>query len=188
MGRGRLRRTVPPSRNQSPATDRQRHAPFECAQEIAERPLPLAADDEVDAQVGVGPGLRRQARVVATDRDAHARRDGTHQRDDPSRGAALERHDRQADDVGLEVAHQPFDRAANGCLHQHQVGDRDLVMGVHVAGQRREGAVRHADGERRRVLERVGHREQQDAHSCDATPGRCASQSDQASAPSVTMR
>ena len=46
---------------------------------------------------------------------------------------------------------------------------------VDVARQRRQRAVRHADRDRRHVLERVGHREQEDVHRAlgiadDSTP------------------
>ena len=39
-----------------------------------------------------------------------------------------------------------------------------MVVRVDIAGQRCERAVRHADGQRRRVLEGVRHREQKDPH------------------------
>jgi hypothetical protein len=38
-------------------------------------------------------------------------------------------------------------------LDQDEIGDRHAMMGVDVAGQRRERAVRHADCHRRHVLE-----------------------------------
>ena len=60
-----------------------------------------------------------------------------------------------------------------------EIGDRHLVMAVDVARQRRETTVRHTHRERRRVLETVGHREQQDLHravpcSRFRVPGSCS--------------
>ena len=45
-----------------------------------------------------------------------------------------------------------------------EIRDGDAMVWVDVAGKRREGAVRHPDREHGRVLERVGHRQQQDPH------------------------
>jgi hypothetical protein len=64
----------------------------------------------------------------------------------------------------MEVAAPHLDDRAEA------VGDGDVVMRVDVAGKRRQGAVRHADRERRRVLERVRHREQQDVHDSPQQP------------------
>src|SRR2546428_14182923 len=49
-------------------------------------------------------------------------------------------------------------------LHEDEVGDRDAMMGIDVAGERGERAVRHADRYGRHVLERIRHREEQDVH------------------------
>ena len=47
---------------------------------------------------------------------------------------------------------------------QDEVGDRDAVVRIDVARQRRQRAVRHPDRHRRHVLERIGHRKQQEVH------------------------
>ena len=107
---------------------------------------------------------RREARIVAADDDAHAGRQRAHQRDDPPRRRPLKGHHRQADDVGLRVADEALDRRPDGGLREDEVGDRDLMVRIDVAGERAERAVRHAHRDRRRVLERVRHREQQEAH------------------------
>jgi hypothetical protein len=49
-------------------------------------------------------------------------------------------------------------------LRQHEIGDGDVMVRIEVAGQGGKRAVRHPDGDRRRVLERVGHRQQEDRH------------------------
>ena len=49
-------------------------------------------------------------------------------------------------------------------LDEDQIGDRDAVMRIDVARQRRQRAVRHADRHRRHVLERIGHRQEQHVH------------------------
>ena len=110
------------------------------------------------------PRLRREARVVAADDDADVWLDRPDERDDSTRRAALKGHHRQPDQLGLEIAHQPLDRAAHRRLHEHQVGDRDAVMRVDIPGQRRQRAVGHPDRHRRGVLERIGHRQEQNPH------------------------
>ena len=60
---------------------------------------------------------------------------------------------------------QPLDGGQDAIVHEDEIGDGDAVMRVDIAGQRRERAVRHADGDWRHVLERVRHREQQDVHA-----------------------
>ena len=70
-------------------------------------------------------GLGREAGIVAAgdDRDAGLERaDAAHQ---PQRRPALERHDREPDDVRLLVAHQPLDGLGDAVLHEDQVGDGD---------------------------------------------------------------
>ena len=115
----------------------------------------------------------REARIVSADDNRGAGLEGADQGDDPAGAGALERHHRQADDVGLQRGDQVFNGGADARLRQHQVGHRHLVVGVEVAGERGERAVRHADRDRRRVLERVGHREQQDLQpDRSPTPGR----------------
>ena len=54
--------------------------------------------------------------------------------------------------------------ASTRSLHEDEIGDGDVMVGIEVARERGQRAVRHADGDRRHVLERVRHREQQDVH------------------------
>ena len=77
----------------------QRPFALERADRLAKRHVALTANDDVDAELGMRPRLRRQARVVATDDDADIRFQGSDERDDSPRRRALERHHRQADDV-----------------------------------------------------------------------------------------
>ena len=83
------------------------------------------------------------------------------QRRDLHRRGALERHDRQPDDIRLQVLHQPRDGRTDLSLHQDQIGNRDPVMSIDVAGERGERTVRNPDGHRRHVLERIRHRQQE---------------------------
>ena len=46
-------------------------------------------------------------------------------------------------------------------LDEDEVGDRDVMVGIDVPRERRQRPVRHPHRQRRRVLERVGHREEQ---------------------------
>ena len=133
--------------------------------QLAEGQLPLAAHDEVHRRRRIGVRLGGQARVVAADRDPHARTEGPHQLDDAERRLPLEGHDRQADQRGLPFVDEALDGRPDLALHEDQVGDRDPVVGVDVAGQRAERPVRHADPDRRHVLERVRHRDEKDVHS-----------------------
>jgi len=77
---------------------------------------------------------------------------------DPMCRPALERHDRKSHDVGVVLPNQPPDRVPDPILHENQIGDRDLMMPVDIAGQRAEGAVRHANRHRWHVLGGVRHR------------------------------
>ena len=89
---------------------------LECPQQLTKRDFSFAAHDEVDAKRGRGPRVRSQTRVVAADRDTHRWPEGSNQRDDPARRAALKRHCRDADQVGLDFAHQALDRFAGQSL------------------------------------------------------------------------
>ena len=88
-------------------------AAFERAQQLAKGHFALAADDEVDAVAVCHVGFGREAGIVAADDDANAGPQRAQQFDDPQRGLALEGHDREADDVGLDLAHQPLDGFAH---------------------------------------------------------------------------
>jgi len=135
---------------------------LEGAQQLAERLLALPPDDEVHARRRAGPGLGREARVVAAGDDLGARTQRAQALDQPERGAALERHHREADHVGRVLGDETVDRRADLPLCEHQVGHGDAVVRVDVARERGERRVRHADRDRSRVLERVRHREEQD--------------------------
>ncbi len=151
-------------RNQSPSTLGQRPLVLERPYQLAERQVAFAADDEVHAKRRMRPRLRRERRIVATDDDLGVGIDRLDERDDPARGAALERHHRKADELRLQLVHQPRHGRLNRRLREDQIGDGDVVMRIDVSRQRRERTVRHADGERRCVLEGVRHREQQNLH------------------------
>src|SRR5205807_130001 len=77
---------------------------------------------------------------------------------------ALEGHDREPDDIGLLLGHEPLDRFSDPVLNEHQVRRGDPMVGIEVPGEGRQRPVRHPDGDRRHVFERVRHREQQDVH------------------------
>ena len=126
--------------------------------------LAFPAHDRVDAGVRVGVSVGGQARVVAADDDGDVGPPALDVRDQPERGPPLERHDRQADDVRRVRADERFHGLQHAALGEDQVGHRDRVVPIDVAGQRRQRAVRHADDDRRHVLERVRHGEEQDVH------------------------
>src|SRR4029450_8043394 len=85
-------------------------------------------------------------------------------RDDSASRAALKGHYRQAHQPWLQLLDQSNDGGLNRRLREHEVGDGDLMMRVDVASERGEAAIRHTDGERRRMLETVWHRHQEDLH------------------------
>jgi len=143
---------------------RQRRPGLQGPDQFTERDVPFAPYDHVSAPGGILVDLHRQARIVTADDDG---RRGPQLADEcrhPLRRAALERHHRQADHVGLKALDQPLDRRAHAAVHQDQIGDRHLMVRVDVAGQRSQGAVRHARRDHRRVLERIRHGEQEDPH------------------------
>ena len=59
-----------------------------------------------------------------------------------------------------EIKILPFNKFTD----QDEIGNGDLVVAVDVPGKRRQRTVGHPDGEHRRVLERIRHREQEDPH------------------------
>ncbi len=75
------------------------------------------------------------------------------QRDDLPGRVPLEGHHGQPDDIRLEFRDQSLERRANGPLREDEVGDRDPVMRIEVAGQGPQGAIRHPHRHRGRVLE-----------------------------------
>jgi hypothetical protein len=74
---------------------------------------------------------------------------------------------------GLVAIEQGLDGRQDAVLDEDQVGDSDGVVRIDIPRQGRERAVRHADGDRRHVLERVGHRQQQDLHRGLSRGKRC---------------
>ena len=139
----------------------------ECPQQRSKRVLAFAAHERIDGGGVIGVG--REARIVAARDDVRARREAAEESGHGTRGGALERHDRQPDDVGLALADQPLDRGSDTALDQHQIRDRHLVMRIDVASERRERAVGHSDGHWRHVLERVGHRQEKHPHAAKLT-------------------
>ncbi len=82
-------------------------------------------------------GLRSEAGIVTANDDAQRSAAATRISFDHSqRRLALEGHDREADHIGLVLAHQSLDGFAHALLHQNQVGDCDVVMRIDVSRQR----------------------------------------------------
>jgi hypothetical protein len=80
------------------------------------------------------------------------------QLDDRKGRLALERHDREAKDIGRKFVHQARYRFANPSLDQDEIGYGDTVMRIDVTRERNQRAVGHPHCARRHVLERVRHR------------------------------
>ena len=152
-----------------PGDFRERRAALDGADEIAEGEVAFTAHDQVDAEPGIFEDLGRERRIVAADDDAHAGAEGADEPNHPQRRAALEGHDGEADEIGLMRGDQVRDGVADVRLRENQIRDRDVMVRIDVAGERGERAVRHPDGERRRVLERIRHRQQQNSHDCSGT-------------------
>ena len=138
-------------------------AALQRAQQLTERLLAFAADQKIHV---VARLVRRwrEARIVPASDNACRRPKVLDEPRDLEGGCPLKRHDRQADDIGLVLAHQPLDGGDDLGLDQDEVGDRDAMMRIEVAGQRRERAVGHPDHDRRHVLEGIRHREQEHIH------------------------
>jgi hypothetical protein len=149
-------------------------AALECLQQRPKRQLAFPADDEVDAAVGGLICVRRQARIVAPGHHGYRRLDGADETNQPERGSPLERHHRQADHVGILLAHQPFDRWNDRILNEDEIGGRDAVTPARVASERRQRPIRHAHRQRGRMLERVRHREEENPHRGEASLHRPA--------------
>ncbi len=136
---------------------------FERAQELAQRLLAFSPDDELDV-VARFVRSRRQAGIVSADDDPRPWANGANLTRNQKCRRALKRHDREADDVGLMIANEPIDRLSHAAVNEDEIGDRDRVLRIEIAGQRRQRAVRHAHRDRRHVLERIRHRQQQHIH------------------------
>ena len=80
------------------------------------------------------------------------------------RRRALKRHHRKADHVGGGFVDQAPHRLGDVRLRQNEIGDDHAMVRVDVAGERRQRTVRHADGDRRHVLERIRHAQQEHIH------------------------
>ena len=80
------------------------------------------------------------------------------------RRRALKGHHRKADDVGGGFLDETPHGLGHVRLRENEIGDDDAMMRVDVAGERRQRAVRHADGDRRHVLERIRHAQQEHIH------------------------
>src|SRR5436309_691727 len=98
----------------------QRTLLFECAHQLTEGDVALAAHDEVDS------GMRRiafggKAGIVSADCDQHIRPLRTDQLNDLERSRALESHDGEADDVRLDLGNQLEHGRADAVLHQDQI-------------------------------------------------------------------
>ena len=103
--------------------------------ELAKRQLALAAHDEVDARARIRVGVGRQARIVAADHYARGGPETPDQLDDPERGVPLEGHDREADEVRLDLAYQTLERLADPALDEDQIGDGHPMVRIDVPGQ-----------------------------------------------------
>ena len=108
---------------------------------------------------------RPRPRVVAADHESHCGAKRANQLDETERCLPLKGHHREPDEVGLPLTDEPIDGLSDVALGENQIGDGHPVVAVDIAGQRAERAVRHADADRRHVLERVRHRDEEDVHS-----------------------
>ncbi len=105
------------------------------AEKLPERDLTLAPHDEIRApRRAVDVSLGGQAGIVSAHGDQNSRLEGPEELDDPPGRPALEGHDREAHQVGIQVAHQALDRVAHAILDEDQIGHRDSVVRVHVPG------------------------------------------------------
>ncbi len=114
---------------------RERTAVLDGAHQLPKRDVALAPDDDVHTQIGMRPLVGRERRIVAADDNPRAGFERPYERDGSPRGFALERHHREADDVGRQIGHQAHDRRSDGPLCEHEVGGRDPMMAIDVAGQ-----------------------------------------------------
>jgi len=152
------------------STERQARDPIERltalqrAHQFPEGDVTLAAHDDVHTGGGVFVGLGREACVVTSHHDSCRRSQGANEGNDLARGPALEGHHREPDEIGLQGRDEPGDGVPHRALHQDQIGDRNRVVRIDVARERGERTVREAHRQGWRVLERVGHREQQNPH------------------------
>ena len=131
-----------------------RSAGLERAKQFAQSVLTFPADQKIDFGTRLVRRWREAWIVTSCDNSCRRSKMPNDPRDRES-GFSLKRHDRQPDDVGLVLAHQTLDGGDDPGLDQDEVGNRNPVMRIDVAGEGREGPVRHPDYDRRHVLEGV---------------------------------
>jgi hypothetical protein len=142
---------------------------FKGSQHFPKRDVAFTADDDIDTKRRILVDIRRKTRVVTADDDKHAGSNRADEGDDFLRRHALKRHHGEPDDVRLVRLDEAHDRLGHRRLHEHEIGDGDVVVGVDVTGERCQRVVGHTHRQRRRMLERVGHREQQEVHRFRST-------------------
>ena len=124
------------------------------------RPSPRTRKSTPDA--GVLVRLRREAGIVPAGDDRHLRLDRANQADDSS---AVRRWNVITERPTTSGSRSRISRSTVGPhLRLRRGRDRrptTLMVPIDIAGERRQRAVRHPHRQRRRVLERVRHREEQ---------------------------
>ena len=136
--------------------------PFQRAQEFAKCNFAFATYDEIHTRSLVRLGGK--TRVIAAHNDFQAGLERSCQFDDATGRPPLKGHDRESNDCGIKLANQPGNSLPNPTIAEDQIRHGNLMVGIHIPGQRRQRAVGHADGDRGHVLEIIWHGEQEDVH------------------------
>src|SRR2546427_2739631 len=100
---------------------------LERPQQLAERLLAFAANDEIDLGERV-VRVGREARIVAAADDSRRGPDRAHEARDRHRRRALKGHHRQTDNVRLELAHEMRNGRADRRLDQDEIRDGHAVV------------------------------------------------------------
>src|SRR5215469_4082753 len=129
-------------------------AVLQSAYQLAKGHFAFAADDEIHPGSGCHIGIRRQARIVASNHDSYVGPERADKLDDLERSPALEGHHGEPEDLRLPFRYDFLDSRADTALRQNQVGHRHAMMWVEIAGQRAQPAVGHAYRHHGHVLER----------------------------------
>src|SRR5439155_20504821 len=109
-------------------------AGFDCPQQFAKRNLAFPADDEIDSGGIRRVRLRSKAGIVTSYDKPDVWPKSTDEIDNMHRGAPLECHDRQSNDVRRHFADEPLDGFTHLALNQDQIRYGHGVPRIDISG------------------------------------------------------
>src|SRR5262249_59217740 len=109
-------------------------AVLQSAYQLTKGHFAFAADDEIHSRSRCHIGIRRQARIVASNHNSYAGPERADKLDDLERSPALAGHHGAPEDLRLPLRNQLLDRRAHAPLRLNQVVDLHARMRIASAG------------------------------------------------------